>query len=163
MSYTCILGPPKAILFSIARKGILTKSEKMSTTTSDATIATKPRRRELRQPESKEELADRFRHEESRRQALVRREWMGADGGNQAEEEEAIHSAHLEAIADLRLSYPDPATGLKVLTGWNHFLRGTCCGSACRHCIYGHRAVPVHKRGRKRFNSAFWIPVNNKE
>ena len=29
-----------------------------------------------------------------------------------------------------------------VLTEWSHLKRGYCCGSACRHCPYGHENVP---------------------
>ena len=113
---------------------------------------TRGRKGRRSRPESQEELRARFAEEEARRQALAREDMM--DG----EEEEEIRARHLEAVAGFRLSYEDPATGLKVLTSWNHFLRGRCCGSACRHCVYGHREVPPEKRGEKVFNSAFWKP-----
>jgi hypothetical protein len=29
-----------------------------------------------------------------------------------------------------------------VFTAAYHLKRGTCCGSGCRHCPYGHEAVP---------------------
>jgi len=32
--------------------------------------------------------------------------------------------------------------GLMVLTETHHRKRGTCCGNGCRHCPYGHAAVP---------------------
>jgi hypothetical protein len=31
--------------------------------------------------------------------------------------------------------------GLLVLTSAFHLKRGSCCGSGCRHCPYGHRNV----------------------
>lgn len=31
---------------------------------------------------------------------------------------------------------------LWVLKEWFHLKRGYCCGSACRHCPYGHENVP---------------------
>ncbi len=36
--------------------------------------------------------------------------------------------------------------GKMVLTA--HYLRrrGYCCGNKCRHCPYGHVAVPPHRR-----------------
>jgi hypothetical protein len=41
----------------------------------------------------------------------------------------------------------DPAdyyfeNGLMVMTEQYHRKRGFCCGNACRHCPYGHVAVP---------------------
>lgn len=47
------------------------------------------------------------------------------------------------------LHYTDPATGYRVFTALAHEERGTCCGCGCRHCPFGHDAVPAHKRGRK--------------
>jgi len=32
-----------------------------------------------------------------------------------------------------------------VFTETFHLKRGYCCGSACRHCPYGHSAVPATK------------------
>lgn len=32
--------------------------------------------------------------------------------------------------------------GRMVFTERYHLRRGHCCGSACRHCPYGHEAVP---------------------
>jgi Family of unknown function (DUF5522) len=55
------------------------------------------------------------------------------------------------------LSYEDPFTGLKVMTRWRHFSKGSCCGKACRHCVYEHREVPEQRKAERMFNSAFWI------
>jgi hypothetical protein len=38
--------------------------------------------------------------------------------------------------------YEDPGTGLWVMTEASLRARGTCCGSRCRHCPYGHENVP---------------------
>jgi len=36
--------------------------------------------------------------------------------------------------------------GLIVFTAAYHLKRGTCCGSACRHCPYNHINVPPDQR-----------------
>jgi hypothetical protein len=36
--------------------------------------------------------------------------------------------------------------GLMVFTERYHLRRGKCCGSGCRHCPYGHAAVPSEQR-----------------
>jgi len=71
-------------------------------------------------------------------------------------DEVGIHRAHNQAVADMHFTYDDPATGLKVVTRLRHFLKGNCCGNACRHCIYEHEAVVPEVRQRREFNSAFW-------
>lgn len=45
----------------------------------------------------------------------------------------AVHEAALEMGES---GYPDPDTGLFVLTAGYLARRGTCCGSGCRHCPY---------------------------
>ena len=50
--------------------------------------------------------------------------------------------AHEEALAAGAHTYVDPTTGYLVFTELFHKARGTCCGSGCRHCPYGHVAVP---------------------
>uniref|UniRef100_A0A8C7YBN0 Chromosome 1 open reading frame 53 n=1 Tax=Oryzias sinensis TaxID=183150 RepID=A0A8C7YBN0_9TELE len=83
------------------------------------------------------------------------------DGGAAAarepsEEERAIHALHREACEAKQQMYLDPSSGFNVLTEYAHLQRGTCCGSACRHCPYGQVNVkdPAMK---KRFNSLFYI------
>ncbi len=49
---------------------------------------------------------------------------------------EAILAAHAGALAAGRAGYPDPRTGLFVLTAGFLAERGTCCGRGCRHCPY---------------------------
>jgi hypothetical protein len=53
---------------------------------------------------------------------------------------------HDRAVAAGLESYVDPATGLLVMTEIAHVRRGSCCGSACRHCPYGHVNVPPRPR-----------------
>ncbi|MGI8879863.1 MAG: DUF5522 domain-containing protein [Jatrophihabitans sp.] len=48
----------------------------------------------------------------------------------------AILAAHARAMADGDAGYPDPETGLFVLTAAFLAERGTCCDNGCRHCPY---------------------------
>lgn len=58
---------------------------------------------------------------------------------------EALH----EAACAARGTYADPATGYTVFSSAVHTHRGTCCGSACRHCPFGHAAVdPAYRTAR---------------
>ncbi|OBV10888.1 hypothetical protein I603_2101 [Erythrobacter dokdonensis DSW-74] len=56
--------------------------------------------------------------------------------------EPAWHALHETACARGESTYRDPDTGYMVFTRLAHLKRGKCCGSACRHCPYGHEAVP---------------------
>ncbi|KAG0728995.1 hypothetical protein GWK47_031316 [Chionoecetes opilio] len=47
-----------------------------------------------------------------------------------------IHEAHRLAVARGHFTYDDPHTGYRVMTRLRHFLRGSCCGNACRHETY---------------------------
>jgi hypothetical protein len=47
-----------------------------------------------------------------------------------------ILAAHSAALTAGDAGYPDPATGLFVLTAGFLARRGTCCGRGCRHCPY---------------------------
>lgn len=47
-----------------------------------------------------------------------------------------ILERHAAALAAGQPGYPDPASGLMVLTAAYLADRGTCCGSGCRHCPY---------------------------
>jgi hypothetical protein len=47
-----------------------------------------------------------------------------------------ILAAHERALAAGQGGYPDPQTGLFVLTAAFLARRGTCCGRGCRHCPY---------------------------
>ena len=70
--------------------------------------------------------------------------------------ERSIWEAHRDAVQNLYFTYDDPETGLKVITRLRHFLKGSCCGNACRHCIYNHEAVPEERAKERVFNSTFW-------
>ena len=72
-------------------------------------------------------------------------------------QEQIIHSKHKEAIENFHWSYIDPESGNKALTRFRHYLRKTCCGNACRHCIYNHENVNEDIKKTKRFNTAFWV------
>jgi len=54
----------------------------------------------------------------------------------------AWHALHEAACARGESTYADPETGYTVFTRIAHLKRGKCCGSGCRHCPYGHEAVP---------------------
>lgn len=47
-----------------------------------------------------------------------------------------ILAAHQAALDAGQAGYPDPDTGLFVLTAGFLAARGTCCGRGCRHCPY---------------------------
>lgn len=48
----------------------------------------------------------------------------------------AILATHAAALEAGHAGYPDPGTGLFVLTAGYLAARGTCCGRGCRHCPY---------------------------
>ena len=48
----------------------------------------------------------------------------------------AIIEAHDAALAAGEAGYPDPVTGLFVLSAGFLAARGRCCGRGCRHCPY---------------------------
>ena len=121
--------------------------------TNESDVTTTKKKAKRRRLESMEELRSSFLAEEARRLSLMRADWLQG-----SREEVEIFCRHIEASASYKNHYKDPRTGFRVLTTWGHFLRGNCCGNACRHCIYGHRAVPVEKRDSMRFNSVFWHP-----
>jgi hypothetical protein len=47
-----------------------------------------------------------------------------------------IVAAHAAALAAHDAGYPDPETGLFVLTAGFLADRGNCCARGCRHCPY---------------------------
>lgn len=51
-------------------------------------------------------------------------------------ERAAVLQAHAEALRAGESMYPDPRTGLFVLTASYLADRGYCCGRGCRHCPY---------------------------
>ena len=89
-------------------------------------------------------------------------EWESTvDYGRLTTQEKHIHEKHKEAIENFHFTYDDPETGLKVVTRLRHFLKGTCCGNACRHCVYNHQNVDPERARSRLFNSAFWIEDPN--
>ena len=99
------------------------------------------------------QLREAFAEQERRLLSQLRLETL-------TEAERTAHRAHQSAVAAGHFTYDDPETGLRVLTRLRHFLRGRCCGNACRHCVYGHEAVQESVRARRRFNSAFWVDAS---
>ena len=79
------------------------------------------------------------------------------------EAERTIHALHKEAVSRFELTYIDPESGNQASTRLKHYLRGKCCGSACRHCVYDHQNVVADRQGLKEFNSAFWIDIEKPE
>lgn len=57
---------------------------------------------------------------------------LAADHPRRAE----ILAAHAAALGAGDAGYPDPATGLFVLTAGFLARRGSCCGRGCRHCPF---------------------------
>jgi hypothetical protein len=55
---------------------------------------------------------------------------------------------HEAACARGEHAYTDPETGYTVFTRLAHLARGKCCGSACRHCPFGHENVAPALRER---------------
>lgn len=72
------------------------------------------------------------------------------------EEIMAIHRIHREACEAHKQMYVDPGSGYKVFTEYAHRQRGTCCGSACRHCPFGQVNVKDPSM-KKRFNTLFYV------
>lgn len=63
------------------------------------------------------------------------------------EAEQLIHRTHAEAVARGHFTYDDPENGDRVFTRLRHFLKGSCCGSACRH-VSDHHHSDSTKSGR---------------
>ena len=55
-------------------------------------------------------------------------------------------ATHRAAVLAGRRTYRDPTTGWLVMTEVEHRRRGSCCGSGCRHCPYGHERVAAALR-----------------
>jgi hypothetical protein len=49
---------------------------------------------------------------------------------------DVILATHEDAIAAGAPGYADPLTGYFVFTAAEHWQRGVCCNSGCRHCPY---------------------------
>lgn len=57
-----------------------------------------------------------------------------------------IEEAHRCAVERGQIQYTDPVTGYAVFTQLASARRGHCCGSGCRHCVYGHVNVKPPER-----------------
>ncbi|XP_019615850.1 PREDICTED: uncharacterized protein LOC109463463 [Branchiostoma belcheri] len=75
--------------------------------------------------------------------------------GKLSQKQLRIHFVHQKACEGGQDTYVDPETGYTVFTRLSHLRRGTCCGSACRHCPYGQVRV-TNKALKKTFNSSFY-------
>ncbi|XP_046676852.1 uncharacterized protein LOC124365016 [Homalodisca vitripennis] len=74
-----------------------------------------------------------------------------------SEEEKIIHNMHDEAVRKGHFTYNDPITNERILTRLRHYLRGKCCGNACRHCVYDHEnVIDEYKLRVRTFNTSFW-------
>ncbi|GAB5357179.1 hypothetical protein AAMO2058_000351800 [Amorphochlora amoebiformis] len=63
------------------------------------------------------------------------------NGRTQCDVKEVDYDAlHREAVEAGKQRYTDPKTGQHILTSLAHKLRGSCCGSGCRHCPYSSPA-----------------------
>jgi hypothetical protein len=127
-------------------------------------------------------------HHRKRREKFLEaeKEWDAKiDLESLSQEEIAIVKNHKQAVMNGHFTYNDPQLNKKVLTRLRHFLRGSCCGNACRHvrtidkkkkkvsnhllkyssnllqCIYNHENVPDDLKRSKIFNSAFWVNKQN--
>lgn len=98
----------------------------------------------------RKKLRDAFEEKEKEWESLVDRSLLH-------EEDIQIYEAHKEASQLGRFSYDDPSTGRRVMTRRRHFYRGSCCGNICRHCIYSYENVAEQDKGKKIFNSAFFV------
>lgn len=58
-------------------------------------------------------------------------------------------ACHAAAVARGDELYPDPETGLWVLTELALRRRGHCCGNGCRHCPYVGTAQEHPERARR--------------
>lgn len=104
----------------------------------------------IRRHDRSEKLKVEFDEQEKKLAAAFDRTRLSADDW-------LVHAAHAEALSSRHFTYDDPATGNRVMTRLCHFLRGRCCGNACRHCVYNHENVPESVRQRRVFNSSFWV------
>ena len=59
-----------------------------------------------------------------------------------------IEEAHACAVRQGSTTYIDPSTGYSVFSQIASEQRGHCCGSGCRHCVYGHQNVKPERRAK---------------
>ena len=93
--------------------------------------------------------ANRWARSHAREAAIAEQPRMGAprkEAAAERKEMEAIEEAHRCAVLRGNLQYTDPVTGYSVFTQLASSRRGYCCGSGCRHCVYGHENVKPERR-----------------
>ena len=73
-----------------------------------------------------------------------------AKAAAEAREIADIEEAHTCAVRLGQLQYTDPVTGYSVFTQLASSRRGYCCGSGCRHCVYGHKNVKAERKAQIR-------------
>ncbi|XP_068235407.1 uncharacterized protein [Palaemon carinicauda] len=103
----------------------------------------------------RQKLRDEFLEKEKEWEALVDRSLLRS-------EDIKIYEAHKEAVRSGRFTYDDPSTGLRVMTRLRHFYRGSCCGNACRHCVFDHENVAEQDKVQRIYNSAFWVDKDSR-
>ena len=59
-----------------------------------------------------------------------------------------IEELHARAVGEGQLQYKDPVSGYQVYTQLASIQRGYCCGSGCRHCVYGHENVKPERKAK---------------
>lgn len=82
--------------------------------------------------EERKKMREEFQAKEAHWEGLVDRNLLSA-------EDVKIYEEHKAAVARGHFTYDDPLSGYRVMTRLRHFLRGSCCGNACRHvsiCLY---------------------------
>ncbi|XP_047480936.1 uncharacterized protein LOC125033456 [Penaeus chinensis] len=105
--------------------------------------------------EERKKMREAFQVKEAQWESLVDRSLL-------LDKDVKIYEEHKAAVARGHFTYDDPLTGYRVMTRLRHFLRGSCCGNACRHCIYDHENVADIDKARRIYNSAFWVDISER-
>ncbi|KAK3876764.1 hypothetical protein Pcinc_018477 [Petrolisthes cinctipes] len=115
-----------------------------------------------RSEELRRKLAEENRKMRERFEAREREWEAGVDRSLLQPEDLEIYEAHKAAVARGHFTYDDPYTGYRVMTRLRHYWRGSCCGNACRHCIYEHDNVAEREKAQRVSNSAFWVDAKDR-
>ncbi|XP_027219593.2 uncharacterized protein [Penaeus vannamei] len=105
--------------------------------------------------EERKKMREEFQVKEAQWESLVDRSLL-------LDKDVKIYEEHKAAVVRGHFTYDDPFTGYRVMTRLRHFLRGSCCGNACRHCIYEHENVADIDKARRIYNSAFWVDISER-
>lgn len=76
--------------------------------------------------EERKKMREEFQVKEAQWESLVDRSLL-------LDKDVKIYEEHKAAVVRGHFTYDDPFTGYRVMTRLRHFLRGSCCGNACRH------------------------------